>query len=263
MGKRLTPAQQHTYVKDGLVFPVRVLSAAEAHSYRTACDQLEVLLGGKPRTVEVRQLHLHFPWAHELATHPAVLDVVEDILGPDLLLWCTELFAKHAHDATVAIHWHRDRPYMGLADGRSATAWIALGRSTPANGCMRAVPASRERPGLDAAAQEAIDVVLQAGEMSLHGPDVWHGSGPNQAGQKRVGFVARYVTPDAQPVAGRPPAVLVRGRDDYHHFGEARPPAAGPTPEALAGLKASALQHLEVILRNLRSTEGATDAQRA
>src|SRR5262245_19549995 len=139
MARMLTEDQAGRYARDGLVFPVRILAAEEAHRYRLACDELEAHLGGKPRTVEVRQMHLHFPWAHELATHPRVLDAVEDLLGPDLLIWATELFAKHPRDAAVSIGWHRDRPYMGFA-GETVPAWVALSDSTPANGCLRAVP---------------------------------------------------------------------------------------------------------------------------
>src|SRR5262245_39213173 len=131
MTRLLSEAQKLRYEQDGILFPVRVLSPEEAHGYRAACDELEARLGGKPRTIEVRQMQLHFPWAHALATHPRVLDAVEDLLGPDLLVWATELFAKHPHDATVSIGWHRDRPYVGFDPKTAATAWIALGDSTP------------------------------------------------------------------------------------------------------------------------------------
>src|SRR5262245_55175783 len=140
----LSEAQKDRYAQDGLIFPVSVLSPGETHTYRSACDELEARLGGKPRTIEVRQMHLHLPWAHELATHPRILDAVEDILGPDLLVGATELFAKHPHDPSVAIGWHRDRPYLGFTGGQSVTAWIALSPSNPANGCMRALPVGQD-----------------------------------------------------------------------------------------------------------------------
>src|SRR5436309_754596 len=139
MAEFLTEDQRRRYAGDGLVFPIPVLSPAETARYRAACDELEGRLGGKPRTVEVRQMHLHLPWAYELATHPRILDAVESILGPDLLIWATELFAKHPRDSAVSIGWHRDRPYMGFAAETTATAWVALSPSTPANGCMLAV----------------------------------------------------------------------------------------------------------------------------
>src|SRR5262245_2347569 len=256
MTRVLSDTQKRRYEQDGIVFPVRVLAPEEARGYRAACDGLEAQLGGKPRTVELRQMHLHFPWAYALATCPRVLDAVEDLLGPDLLVWATELFAKHAQDPTVSIGWHRDRPYMGFDPRTAVTAWVALSDSTPANGCMRAVPGpSRFQGGgrrLEVNEAEAIDVVLRAGEMSLHDVEIPHGSGPNRSGEKRVGFVIRYVTPDGRPPEGRPAAILARGHDRSDHFRLVDPPTEKDAEDALAEMKASAASHFEAILQNLK-----------
>jgi non-heme Fe2+,alpha-ketoglutarate-dependent halogenase len=250
MTRLLTEDQRGRYFRDGILFPVPVLAPEEARRYRVACEELESLLGGKPRTVEVRQMHLHFAWAHELATHPRLLDAVEDLLGPDLLVWATELFAKHPHDAAVSIGWHRDRPYMGFS-GDTLTAWIALSDSTAANGCLRAVPGPARR---DVRSPEgAVDVVLRAGEMSLHDPDIWHGSAPNISDTKRVGFAVRFVTPRTRPRAGRPPVVLARGSQRNGPFRVVDAPAAVSGTGALAEMKESAARHLEAMLANLRS----------
>ena len=114
MAMLLTEDQQGRYQRDGIVFPVPVLTPDEVRTYRLACDELEARLGGKPRTVEVRQMHLHFPWAYALATHRRVLDAVEDVLGPNVLVWASELFAKHPHEPAVTIGWHRDVTLHGL-----------------------------------------------------------------------------------------------------------------------------------------------------
>ena len=140
MNGTLTADQRRRYEHDGILFPLRVLSSANAQAYRLACDELELLLGGKPRTIEVRQMHLHFSWAYALATHPAILDAVEGLLGPNLLIWATELFAKHAADSTVSVGWHQDVTYMRFDPALTTTAWIALSDSTIENGCMRLSP---------------------------------------------------------------------------------------------------------------------------
>jgi non-haem Fe2+, alpha-ketoglutarate-dependent halogenase len=263
----LSETQYQTYRRDGLLFPVPVLSSEEVKRFRAASDTLENQLGGKPRTVEVRQMHLHFRWAYELATHERVLDAVEGVLGPNILIWATELFSKHPHDEKISIAWHRDRPYMGFDDGETASAWIALADSIPANGCMRAIPdANRRQPSGDdnrsghakrhAAAAEidaarAIDVVLHAGEMSLHDQDILHGSGANHSDVKRIGFVVRYLTPEAQPRAGRPPAILARGEDVHGHFDLMEPPQDGDAPGALCGMRAAAARHFEAMLSRI------------
>jgi non-haem Fe2+, alpha-ketoglutarate-dependent halogenase len=263
MNRPLTDEQRQRYREEGLVFPVRVLTREEADAYRRACDDLEAQLGGRPRTIEVRQMHLHFPWAYALATHPRILDAVEHLLGPDLLVWATELFAKHPHDAAVSIGWHRDRPYMGFDAGATVTAWVALTESTAANGCMRAAPGPERHagppprraggPGAVAVDERAgVDVALHAGEMSLHDADILHGSGPNRSGGKRVGFVIRYVTPEARPLTGRPTVILARGRGSAGEFHVVGPPTETDGRQALAELKKSAALHLDAMLQNLK-----------
>ena len=270
MGKLLTGEQTRSFREEGIVFPLRVLAADEAVQYRERCDALECDLGGRPRTIEVRQMHLHFPWAHRLATGQRVLDAVEDLLGPNLLVWATELFAKHARDAAVSIGWHRDGPYMGLDPERTVTAWIALTPSQAANGCMRYVrEADRKsahtwhtrqerRPGSEenrvpAVADEQLrDVELAAGEMSLHDVFVLHGSGPNHGGEKRVGFAIRFTTPECRPASGRPTAILARGEDRFGHFELAAPPQGDGDPAALDGMRKSARRHLDATLANLK-----------
>jgi hypothetical protein len=273
VGKLLTDPQRRQYFDDGLFFPVDVLSRDEARRFRNASDELEARLGGKPRTIEVRQMHLHFPWAYDLALSPRALDAAEDLLGPNVLVWATELFAKHPHDGSVSIGWHRDRSYMSFQAGATVSAWIALADSVPANGCMRAVPGSGRHAGVPAAGvgsgpsarrrstavevdeDAAIDVVLHAGQMSLHDIDVVHGSGPNRSDEKRIGFVIRYITPEARPLAGRPPAVLARGRDPYGYYTLASRPTETDADLALRGMRQSAAQHLESMLNNLKNLQ--------
>jgi len=252
MLRTLTQSQRRRYRDEGIVFPFRVLDEGEACRFRTQCDDLEQQLGGKPRTIAVRQMHLHFPWAWELATHPCVLDAVEDLLGPDLLVWATELFSKHPHDSVISIGWHRDRPYMGFSSQETATAWIALSDCTPENGCLRA------QPGVDHVAavldeRRVIDVELRAGEMSLHDADILHGSGSNCSDHKRVGFAIRFVTPAARALHGRPQVALARGNPPADGFQIVEPPSESQSADALAAMKKSAAAHFDSVLENLQT----------
>jgi non-haem Fe2+, alpha-ketoglutarate-dependent halogenase len=258
-GKILTAEQRFRFHEDGVVFPIRAFSADEADDYRRECDRLEALLGGRPRTVEVRQMHLHFPWAYRLATQPRLLDAVEDLLGPDLLIWATELFAKHPDDRVVSIGWHRDGAYMGLEPEHTLTAWVALSPSRAANGCMRVVHEADRR--VSGSVQRTtgkpedsiMDVELQAGELSLHDVYVLHGSGPNLGRDKRVGFAIRFTTPQARPTTStKVAAKLVRGEDRYGFFDLQPPPLDGDPVKATDGMRRSARQHLEATLQNLK-----------
>lgn len=260
MARHLTDREQQEFANQGIVFPVEVLSESEVGAFRDECEDLERRLGGKPRTIEVRQMHLHFRWAYELAAHPRVLDAVEDLLGPNLLVWATELFAKHPSDTSRAVGWHRDRRYLGFEGGRSVTAWIAINHSTTLNGCMRALPRNLEQAGDDervAAGDDSrmIDVTLRSGEMSLHDADVLHGSAANLSQHKRIGFVVRYVTPEARPKTDRSPTMLVRGEDMYEHFSSVAPPVQLDADAALTAMRQSAAHHLNLMLENIRQSK--------
>jgi non-haem Fe2+, alpha-ketoglutarate-dependent halogenase len=259
MTRLLSPTERICYQRDGVVFPIPVLDAAEAGEYRRRCDELEGQLGGRPRTIEVRQMHLHFPWAYQLATQPRILDAVESLLGPDLLVCATKLFAKHPHDQAVSVGWHRDRTYIGLTADHTTTAWVALADSNLANGCMCAVPGPDRMfvPALEelrAGSIQAgiVNIELRAGEMSLHDADVPHGSAANRSGQKRVGFVIRYITPEARPAHGRPPVILARGQFRGDWFQIQGPPDEAAPEHAVAQMKQSAALHLDAVLGNLR-----------
>ncbi len=146
------------------------------------------------------------------------------------------------------VAWHQDVTYWGLEPPHSVTAWYAVDDSDVENGCMRVIPGTHrggirehgkaERAGnLLSINQEvavtpeeeerAADLVLRAGEISLHHGMVIHGSNPNRSRRRRCGLTLRYIPPSVRQVTlnsqGRTyAAVLVRGKDRFHHF-DSRP----------------------------------------
>jgi len=272
MARVLSPEQIERYERDGILFPVPVLSPGETARFRDAFEALADRLGGRPVAQALGHTQLCFRWAYDLATHPAVLDAVEAVLGPDLLVWTVSIFPKYPRDPGY-ISWHQDGTYWGLDSTRVTTAWIALTDSVVENGCMRVVPGSHRRqilPHRDTYApdnrlsrgqeiearvdeQDAVDVVLRAGEMSLHHVNIIHGSNPNPSDRSRIGFAPRFTTPATRQIDGQPPtAVLARGRDDHGHFELLREPPALGFDEAVAAQQAAA----DRFLRGIRKTRG-------
>src|SRR2546427_750177 len=139
----LSREQVERYRRDGILFPVPALSADEVARFRAGYMDLEARLGGKPSAQQLSQTHLHFRWAYDLATYPAVLDAVEDVLGPDIMVWTVSIFPKQPRDAAY-ISWHQDGTYWGLDTTQVTTAWIALTDSTIENGCMRVLAGSHK-----------------------------------------------------------------------------------------------------------------------
>jgi chlorinating enzyme len=269
MPKRLASEQIQQYAKNGVVTPVAVLSPEETRRYLTAYEELEKALGGHPRATQLSLTHLYFPWAYELVTHPNVLDAVEDLLGPDIMVWSSSIFPKKAHDPGY-ISFHQDGTYWGLDSTQVTTAWIALTPSTVENGCMRVAPGTHREPihahvethaennmltrGQEVQAEidedGVLDVVLRPGEMSLHHVNIIHGSNANGSDRKRIGFAIRYMTPQVRQTGDANPVVLARGRDGcrYHEVLE-NPPAPGSFAEAVARHQRAARKHLEALTK--------------
>ena len=229
------------YERDGLVFPIRVLSESEAAEYRAALDSI-AQQSGEGVLKRYDNLHLYFPWAYRLATNDALLDTVETFLGPELVIDGTLVFYKPPRDGSYA-SWHQDSVYSGWHLTPSISAWIALTRSHRDNGCMRAIPGSHklglldhdnvhndpnllnrrgERIAVDVDEAKAVDIVLQPGELSLHHTNIVHGSSANTSAEPRIGFIVRFVT--NQTTNRERLVVHARGQSDCSHLRLAQPP---------------------------------------
>lgn len=148
----------------------------------------------------------------EHASIPAVLDCVGQLVGPDFLLWGTTVFGKPAGTGK-RVPWHQDGEYWPIRPLATCSAWIALDDATPENGCLRVVPGTHKQQRLRAHTQkdssdlvlnqelnaeeyderDAVDIVLEAGQISLHDVYLVHGSEPNRSDKRRAGYVCRYM----------------------------------------------------------------------
>jgi non-haem Fe2+, alpha-ketoglutarate-dependent halogenase len=252
MRRVVSPEQRRRYEHDGFLLPFTVLEAAEVAAFHRDYEELEPHLGDRPPRVRSAQCHLHFRWAFELATHPRVLDAVEDLIGPDILVHSSNIFCKQPHDPAF-VSWHQDAHRWGLDTPRLVTAWVALTDSTAENGCMRVVPGTHRerlphnaRPGGDSMLKtaaldsneidesRAVDLVLQAGQMSLHHADLVHGSRPNGSDGKRIGVAVRYVSPAVKQESWHHAVVLARGNDAHGHYELLERPPSSDLKEGLA-----------------------------
>jgi non-heme Fe2+,alpha-ketoglutarate-dependent halogenase len=235
----LTHEQLTEYDDLGFLHSIPILSPAEVARFRADIEATCRALGG--RVTRLDAPHLYFRWAWELSTHPRVLDCMEQLIGPNILLKSTRLFYKFGNSESF-VGWHQDGITEALKDAHVPAIWLGLTPATAENGCLRVVPRSHrlgliphaDRPNADnlttqgATAQVEIDapqdVVMQAGEMSLHHPLMLHASNPNRSGESRIGFSATYSTPAL--TASRTAVAWVRGdgpRDRFRIID--RPPA--------------------------------------
>jgi hypothetical protein len=241
------------YRQHGYYAPVRVLSSHQADRVR---EQLELheAAHGRLRGPLRHKSHLLFTWLDDLIRTPAILDAVEDVIGPNILAWGTSFFVKEAHDSSY-VSWHQDSTYWGLDPADIVTAWVALSESTVENGAMRVIPDSHvldqiphrdtfaegnllsrgQEIAVEVDATKAKELVLQPGEMSLHHVRLIHGSEPNPSGKRRIGFAIRYLPTHVRQIVGtQDSATLVRGVDTFGNFAPERRPDADFSPAAIA-----------------------------
>lgn len=244
---------QDAYQAQGFLSPIRVMSAERAGQLADKVASIYDTYGDEAKGLLGSNAHFVFPELFDLVNDPTILDHVEDVLGPDILCWSSSFFSKPANDPSF-VTWHQDATYWGLEPADIITAWIALTPSTPQSGCMRMAPGSHSEgqlghsdtykadnllsrgQALDVAVDEeqAVDIVLQPGEMSLHHVLVVHGSEPNRTALPRHGFVIRYIPTYCKQVGGRTTSLLVRGKDKYDHFDTVPRPQSDMHPDAVA-----------------------------
>ena len=234
--KLLSEDQLRQFREDGYTLPFRAMSAAAALDCRRRIEAYETAVGHDAnRTLKIKG-HLAFPWLVELGRDPTVLDAVEDVIGPDILLFGASIFAKDAHDPRY-VSWHQDSAYFGLSPHEEVTAWIGFTASRVETGCLRVLSKSHLGPDLHHVETRAKDnmlargqtiegidesravaLELEAGQFSLHHERTAHSSHPNRGADRRIGFAFFYIPTHVRSTLGRRTALLVRGEDRYGHW---------------------------------------------
>ena len=227
--------QTEQYWENGFLSGIMVLSPEETAAHRRQLEDAERQVG--------HALHYHSK-VHtvlksplELATHPALVDVVEEILGPDILLYNATYIIKEPQTAKF-VSWHQDLTYWGFDGTEQVSAWLALSPATAKSGCMQMIPGSH-RQGLkeqvtsddpdnvllqsqtieDIREEDAVLCPLAPGEASIHHGWTIHASHPNTSADRRIGLNIQYITPQMrQTKAERDSAMLIRGQDCFGHY---------------------------------------------
>lgn len=238
-----TRSLAETYQHDGFLTGIPIADAPEAARYQAAYNALEAEVGAEKCEIGLVDWHFEHQFIWDIATHPKIIDVIEALIGPDVMLLATHFFCKYGpREKFVA--WHQDVTYWGLEPPEAVTAWYAVDDSDTGNGCMQVIPGShrhgiqahgtseragnllsinQEVPVTAEAAASAFDLVLKAGEMSIHHGSLIHGSLPNHSTRRRCGLTIRYIPPTVRQAEAnslkRPwKPILLRGEDRHHNF---------------------------------------------
>jgi non-heme Fe2+,alpha-ketoglutarate-dependent halogenase len=243
----LSQSQIAAYHHDGFSFPHAALSLAELEECRAGLARYEAWLGQPVNHMPERWrsgTYCFLPWVDKLIRHPRILDVIEDIMGPDIFAFTTTFFIKDADSPTFAL-WHQDSPYFGLRPHEHVTCWVALTDATAEAGCMEVVPergaarqlhheASGLKNNINAIGQQITDAFDQsgtvmmevpAGSFSLHHTLCLHRSGPNRTNYRRIGIGTSYIPAHCRTISSvRMRLPLARGRNTGGNFDILPPP---------------------------------------
>jgi len=216
----LSASEIASYHEEGLVIPRDFqLSPKEIDGLRSAVNHV---IAANPDTPTDFLLNVHLDrlpplrlTGHDafstLVTDDRILDMVEQLIGPDIINWATHLLCKQETTGRE-VPWHQDAQYWPIRPLRTCTVWVAIDRSSRANGALRYIPGShkvgiyahRTDNSPDLTLHQIIDdpmfeeekaryVELEPGQISLHDVHLLHGSEANQSRDRRAGFVIRYM----------------------------------------------------------------------
>lgn len=219
------------YQQDGYLQPFTALYGSELKLVQEQVNRLLSELGQRDAyAINCYQARVASLW--DLCQLPAVLDVVEQIIGPNIVCWASHLFNKQAGD-TRAVPCHQDAVFWHLDAPHTMTVWLAIDDADPENSALEFIPGSHHSQlpfeaigGDDVLNRQVINADqygapvsnnLRAGQFSVHHDLLLHGSKPNSSARRRCGLTLRYTTPEARitdPVwANGIEAIVVRGTD--------------------------------------------------
>ncbi|MEM9393400.1 MAG: phytanoyl-CoA dioxygenase family protein [Pseudomonadota bacterium] len=233
----LSASQIAQYNQLGFVQPFDVFSPEEIADIRTYFDRLMSDLGDAGAYgINCYQARMAGIW--DIATEPRILDLVQDIIGENIICWASAILSKKAHDPKQ-VPWHQDASFWKLTPARTVTVWLAIDDADEGNAAMLFIPGTHDKGAIrtSAVGEDSIfhkgiadaesygapfSNALKAGQISLHADMLVHGSRANLSDRRRCGLTLRYCPPEvriADPEwAQGVEAIIARGNDASGHW---------------------------------------------
>ena len=227
------------YEKDGFVFPVQVISSEEAIIHRQILEDAERKIG--PLHYKTK-IHTILTSPYKLATNSLILDLVEKIIGPNILLHNVTYIIKEANSLSH-VSWHQDLTYWGFSHDDQVSVWLALSSVNKQNGAMKMIPGSHKRGMMKHKVtkdknnvlfqgqtvervneNKAILCELLPGQASFHHRWTLHSSSANRTSDRRIGLNIQYLATHVKQTKNNlDSSICVRGEDKYNNFNLDKP----------------------------------------
>ena len=239
----LTSKQLKKYEDYGYIAPIDILSLEEVKEITTELEYIEKKWPNELIGLGRNNVHYISPVFDQIAHNSKILDVVQDIIGPNILVGGTTLFIKEPNNKNF-VSWHQDAKYIGFEPHNWVTAWLAITDSNEENGCMRMWPGThkekirahkdrfdkynlltRGQTVQNVPIKDTVSNILHAGQLSLHHPRIVHGSGPNKSNSRRIGFVIQsYIGTNVDQVIGKVYVQQAGGKDSFNYHEHTKRP---------------------------------------
>jgi hypothetical protein len=208
----LTQSQITQYETEGYTIARNALPKDDLSKLRAHVDEWLAHLPRGQRPEHLDMPHLNDSVLFNACRHPALLDLAQGLIGPNIVLFASHMIAKAKGDG-LEVPWHQDAEYWALEPMDVATLWLAVDDSTVENGCMRVLPGSQALGPLPHRAAEdkdskvldrgvdmspydmgkVVDFELAPGDCSFHAPYLLHGSNVNHSTRRRCGYTMRFM----------------------------------------------------------------------
>jgi len=221
--KALTEDQVTFFIENGYLNNVSILSDDQLTTLRREYDEViekgaqlgyleNLAAGGDNKSDEKQMLQLQSPssaniYFHRLLYHEPLLDVVEDLIGPNIQLFHDQILYKPPRHGSE-VYLHRDNTYWKCHPATVVTCWLTLDDAGADNGTMYVIPRSHvtnTSTGDEGDISDAVICEVSAGSALFHHCEMLHYSTPNASEKPRRALGLHYVTPGT-----RSPLVNVR-----------------------------------------------------
>ena len=236
--RRLTGAKKAQFDRDGYIKNLPVFAPEGVAELQKMFDEWS---GRLPKEIDINRVNMWHKAScsfSRLCHTSAILDYIEDVVGPNFYQWGGQFFVKYPHDGSE-VPWHQDCQYWPLSPKRTVTAWLAIYDTDADNAALQVIRGSHKkglfkhhindaahlvlRRELDADLVDEANIVtldMKAGEISLHDSGLVHGSGPNRSDRRRCGITIRFCPTEVKCDLSVWPTFetyLARGVDEYRH----------------------------------------------
>jgi len=259
---RLEASQIDAFKREGFLAGLPLLSDDACTRFQQRTEAFERQYPDAAQWAFDIKANLLFDWVYEISVTPALLDAVECLVGPNILL-TNSIFRIKPPGSNTHYGWHQDAARIQV-EPPFVLAFLAISDSTPANGCLRVIPGShgtvepfrlisygcnrKVARTVDVDERLAVDLILKKGEVALFHCNTIHGSGENLSQQPRVALINDYTPADACQSTGTGSGQLVRGVNNGTGFASEKVPVGAFTPDNILARRRTLKRYPENVL---------------